>query len=73
MDSSAADMGHQEEILSVRDRVERRPTRSLGMLTSCGAHRSSESRPALAYRTHDTDIVRLKTSLYPEMDFSEGC
>jgi hypothetical protein len=32
--------------------------------------RRRASRPDSAYRTHDVDMVRLQTSLYPEIDFS---
>jgi len=53
----------------------KRSTRTLGVLRSCaGAHslRRAESRPNFAYRARDADVVHIKTSLYPHMDFSEG-
>ena len=57
------------EIVSVMERVGRKPTwtprigpRSLTR---------SESNCDLAYRLQNSDVIRLKTSLYPEMRFKE--
>jgi hypothetical protein len=60
----------QHEIVSVKERVNRRPSRTIGMVSAFSMQRM-RSRPDKAYMLRDADVVRLKTSLYPEIDFFE--
>jgi hypothetical protein len=70
--SSLPSMDEEEarhhEVVPAKGRVCLRPSRAMGMASAASMH---SRRPDSAYRLRDADCVRLKTSLYPEIDFFE--